>query len=410
MDDALQRALARGGELDHRDAQLARSITTIALKHLGGLRKALDARLEKGLAATPPELAATLIVGATQILFMAIPAHAAVDCAVELTRADRRLSGLAGVANAVLRRISSEKDALLEDHDPVADLPDWLARRWRETYGEAKLQKIAAALALEPTLDVTPLSEATDWAERLDGALMPTGSIRLRSLAPVETLSGYQEARWFVQDAAAALPAKLLSAQAGERVLDLCAAPGGKTAQLAATGASVIAVDRSSARLKRLKENLNRLHLTAQVVTADAAAWSGESADAILLDAPCASTGTIRRHPDVAWTKSEDDVRSLAALQSRLIDHAIDLLKPGGRLVYSTCSLEPEEGEQQIESLLRRRSDVRLDPIAAGEAPGLADAIDAHGALRTTPDLWPDPQPRLAGLDGFYAARLRRAG
>ncbi|MBN9062531.1 MAG: RsmB/NOP family class I SAM-dependent RNA methyltransferase [Rhizobiales bacterium] len=410
LDDALAEAGARLPALDERDARLARSILTVALKRLGTLRQALDVCLKTPLAQSPPDLAAILTTAAAQLLFMGVPDHAAVDSAVALTRADRRIAGLSGVANAVLRRIAAERKAILDRHDPCADLPGWLIQRWRLAYGPERTARIAAALGQEPTLDITPLSDPEGWAERLGGRLLPTRSIRLISHDPVPALPGYADGAWFVQDAAAAIPARLLDTKPGERVLDLCAAPGGKTAQLAATGAAVTAIDRSSARLGRLRQNLARLGLKADIIAADAAAWAGEPADAILLDAPCASTGTIRRHPDVAWTKTETDIASLAALQARLLDHAAGLLKPGGRLVYSTCSLEPEEGERQIETLLERRRDLALDAVLPAEAPALGAAIDERGALRITPDLWPAEEARLSGLDGFYAARLRRVG
>ena len=282
--------------------------------------------------------------------------------------------------------------------------------RWRAHYGEAHARRITTALALEPTLDLTAPMDADGWAEKLGGRLTPNGSIRVLTHASIETLPGYDDGAWFVQDAAAAMPARLLAATKGERIIDLCAAPGGKTMQLASAGASVIAIDRSAPRLERLKQNLARMRLEAQIIVADAASWGGDAADGILLDAPCTGTGTIRRHPDIAWTKSELDLVSLASLQTRLLDHAIDLLKPGGRLVYSTCSLEPEEGERQIDEFIARRRDVARDPVLPHEAPGLADAIDRNGALRITPDLWSDPEPRLAGLDGFFIARMRRTG
>jgi 16S rRNA (cytosine967-C5)-methyltransferase len=410
LDQALDHALARTPGLDPRDRQLARAITTFALKRLGSIRAALDARLKKTLAESPADFGANLIVGAAQILTMAVPAHAAVDLAVTLTAADRTLAGLTGVVNAVLRRIADERDAILAGHDPRIDLPAWLIARWDDTYGRGRATAIAAATAQESTLDVTALADPARWAEALGGRLLANGSIRLDSHAPVQSLQGYEDGVWFVQDAAAAAPAPLLRARPGERVLDLCAAPGGKTAQLAATGADVTAIDRSAPRLKRVAENLARLKLSATLVAADAATWDGPPADAILLDAPCAGTGTIRRHPDIAWTKTPEDVATLAALQTKLLDRAAALLRPGGRLVYSTCSLEPEEGERQIAALLARRPDLARDPVRPGEAPGFDAAIDADGALRTTPEMWPDPDPRRAGLDGFYAARVRRAG
>ncbi len=410
LDEALIRAGQRGAGLDARDAQLARSIVSISLKRLGTVRAALDARLAKSLADAPPDLAAILVTGAAQILFMAAPAYAIVDTAVTLTRGDRRIAGLSGLVNAVLRRIATDRDAVLAAHDPEQDLPSWLIARWRAAYGAERTRQMAAAMAQESALDVTALGDAADWAMQLGGRLLPTGSIRLAARTAVEELPGFKDGAWFVQDAAAAIPARLLAARPGERVLDLCAAPGGKTMQLAAAGADVTAIDRSAARLARVRENLDRLRLTATVVAADAAVWQGEPADAILLDAPCSGTGTIRRHPDIAWTKSEADIASLAALQTRLLDRAVDLLRPGGRLVYGTCSLEPEEGERQVAMLLARRPGLRRDPVQPEEAPRLGDAIDRDGALRTTPDLWPDPEARFAGLDGFYAARLIRAG
>jgi len=211
-----------------------------------------------------------------------------------------------------------------------------------------------------------------------------------------------------VQDAAASLPARLLSTKTGETVLDLCAAPGGKTAQLALTGADVTALDRSAERMKRLSSNLERLHLSATIRVGDALTFEAPAFDAILLDAPCTATGTIRRHPDVAWIKRASDITSLANVQSRMLDHALELLKPGGRLVYCTCSLEPEEGEQQIAALLRRNPDVARLPISAAEVGGLEPCITADGDLRTLPCHLYDRDSRRSGLDGFFAARLTR--
>ena len=215
-------------------------------------------------------------------------------------------------------------------------------------------------------------------------------------------------AAWWVQDAAAALPARLLGDVRSKAVADLCAAPGGKTAQLAAAGAHVTAVDRSLPRLNRLRDNLARLGLQANVVRADATLWESEPFDAILLDAPCLATGTIRRHPDIPWLKSEADLPKLSSLQSRLLDRAAALLKPGGTLIYCTCSLEPQEGEQAVTALLERNADLRRRPIVADEVGGLADVLTPDGDLRTLPCHLPDPDPRMAGLDGFYAARIVR--
>jgi 16S rRNA (cytosine967-C5)-methyltransferase len=237
---------------------------------------------------------------------------------------------------------------------------------------------------------------------------MPTGSVRLIAQGPVGRLDGFDDGAWWVQDAAAALPAKLLGDVRGQSVADLCAAPGGKTAQLASAGAQVTAVDRSATRLARLRQNLSRLQLTAEIVAADAAEWQGGPFDAVLLDAPCSSTGTIRRHPDIPWLKSETDLKKLTALQARLLGHAVTLVKPGGTLIYCTCSLEPEEGEDAVAVLLARDPALARRPITAAEVGNLEEVVSADGDLRTLPCHYPNADPKLGGLDGFYAARITR--
>jgi 16S rRNA (cytosine967-C5)-methyltransferase len=286
-------------------------------------------------------------------------------------------------------------------------VPDWLSLRRVAAWGAEVAQAIALAERGEPGLDITVKSDAAGWAKKLGGEVLSTGTIRLVAHGPVPELSGFNDGDWWVQDAAAALPAKLLNAKPGQLVADLCAAPGGKTAQLAATGAHVTAVDRSAPRLRRLAENLKRLGLNVETVTADATKYEGGPFDGVLLDAPCSATGTIRRHPDVAWLKGEEDIERLAALQSRLLDAAVGLLKPNGVLVYSTCSLEPEEGEAQIAALLARTPKLERDPILEGEVGGESAFLTALGELRTLPSHLPHAEPRLGGLDGFYAARLR---
>jgi 16S rRNA (cytosine967-C5)-methyltransferase len=286
------------------------------------------------------------------------------------------------------------------------DTPSWLMTRWIRTYGADTAHSIAVANAQEPALDLSVKSDAESWAARLRGQVLPTGSVRTLVHGPISLLPGYVEGAWWVQDAAAVLPARLLGDVRGLRVADLCAAPGGKTAQLAHAGAHVTAVDRSELRLSRLRENLTRLGLTAETVAADATEWTAEPFDAALLDAPCSSTGTIRRHPDVPWLKREEDISALALLQRRLLDHAVTLVKPGGTLVYCTCSLEPEEGVDVVADLLQRETGIRRRPIVADEVNGLAEFLTADGDLRTLPCHLPNPDPRLAGLDGFYAARL----
>ncbi|HVP99160.1 MAG TPA: RsmB/NOP family class I SAM-dependent RNA methyltransferase [Roseiarcus sp.] len=400
----------KGANADPRDSAFARSIATVALRRLGTIRKEVGRRLEKGLPRKSGGLEWILVVGAAQILFLETPDHAAVDLAVRAARADAATAPFAGLVNAALRGIARDRDAILAASDPFDDdTPPWLAARWRATYGDATARAIAAAHRCEPTLDLSVKSEPERWAERLGGIVLPTGSVRLDTHKPVAELDGYAEGEWWVQDAAAALPARLLNVKPGMRVVDLCAAPGGKAAQLAVAGAAVTAVDRSAERLKLLAANLERLRLSAEIVVADALLFEAPPFDAVLLDAPCLSTGTIRRHPDVAWTKRPADLAILARLQAQLIDKAVALTKPGGVLVYCTCSLESEEGEAQIAALLRRDPDLRRLAIAPTEIGGLAECLTEAGDLRTLPcQLW-GQDPRRSGLDGFYAARLVRA-
>jgi 16S rRNA (cytosine967-C5)-methyltransferase len=290
----------------------------------------------------------------------------------------------------------------------MLDTPGWLMTRWVRSYGADTARAIAVANGREPALDLTVKSGPEHWARKLAGRVLPTGSVRALAPGPVAQLPGYAEGAWWVQDAAAALPARLLGEVDGRRVADLCAAPGGKTAQLAAAGADVIAVDRSESRLERLRQNLTRLGLRAQIVAADVTQWSAGPFDAVLLDAPCSSTGTIRRHPDIPWLKRDADIAGLAELQRQLIVKAAGLTKPGGTLLYCTCSLEPEEGAEIIRGFLAANSGFRRTPILADEVHGQADWLTAEGDLQTLPCHLPDADPRMAGLDGFYAARMQR--
>ena len=399
------------GTLEERDRALARALVAVVLRRLGTLRHLFGLFLERGLPAQAPRVETALLIGAAQILFLEVPDHAAVDLAVRLARADPQATHFAGLVNAVLRRVAREGVPMLAALDtPVLDTPGWLMARWTESYGAETAHAIAAANGHEPALDLTvkesPENDAKYWAAKLDGRLLPTGSVRTIAHGAVTALPGFAEGAWWVQDAGAALPARLIGDIKGRRVADLCAAPGGKTAQLAAAGAAVTAVDRAPARLRRIAENLARLSLTAELVCADAAAWQAEPYDAVLLDAPCTSTGTIRRHPDVPWLKRAADIASLAALQRRLLERAVALLKPGGTLIYCTCSLEPEENENLIAEFIARESAVRRLPIAAAEVFGRTEFITKDGDLRTLPCHLPDANSRFAGVDGFYAARL----
>ncbi len=400
---------ARLTGLDARDVALVRSIATTALRRLGVIRKALSILMEKGLPRQAARLEWPLIAAAAQILFLDAADHAAVDLAVRAVRLEPKSAGFAGLVNAVLRNLQRRREEFLGLATSGAyDAPPWLAQRWRKFYGEAASKAICAIHMLEPPLDLSIKTDATSWATRLNGVLLPTGSVRLVERTPIVNLEGYAAGEWWVQDAAAALPARFLHAKPEERVLDMCAAPGGKTAQLALSGAHVVALDRSAERLKVLAGNLNRLKLHAEVAVADATSFSAAPFDAILLDAPCSATGTIRRHPDVPWTKKPGDIEGLAAIQAKMLERAAALTKAGGRIVYCTCSLEPEEGELQIASFLRRNPDFRRDPLDPKDEMIPAEFVTNEGDLRTVPTMLPDPEPRLAGVDGFFAARVVR--
>jgi 16S rRNA (cytosine967-C5)-methyltransferase len=413
LDDQLDGAGAHPGlkSLADRDRALMRRLVATILRRLGTLGHVLSRLLDRGIPTDAPRAQSALLIGAAQILWMDVPDHAAVDLSVRLVQSDRRAAKYAGLVNAVLRRCAREGQPLIDEvKSQTLDVPPWLLARWIAHYGEVTAREIAVALSYEPSLDITVKADAAHWATRLHGETLPTGTVRTLLQGSVKMLPGFAEGQWWVQDAAAALPVRLFGDVAGKAIADLCAAPGGKTAQLALAGARVTAVDRSPGRMARLRENLARLSLEAETVVADGAEWPGgnntEGFDGILVDAPCASTGTIRRHPDVAWLRQETDIAALTALQKRLLQKAVALLKPGGTLVYCTCSLEAEEGEQAISALLATEPGVRRAPIEAGEVAGLGEILTPDGDLRTLPSHLPHADPRLSGLDGFYAARL----
>lgn len=407
LDEAWKDALTTDGlsRLETRDRAFARALVATSLRRLGQIDAILGQLLESPLPAKASRAQDILRLGVCQIAFMGISPHAAVDEAVTLAGSNTATQPYKGLINAVLRRLAGERAALLETQDEAyLNTPDWLWQGWSSAYGAETARAIARAHLADPPLDITVKDPATDWADRLQAERLPTGSLR-RSTTDITTLPGFEEGAWWVQDAAAALPATLLGAVTGRTVLDLCAAPGGKTAQLAAQGANVIAVDRSENRLKIVSENLGRLGLDATLVAADATAWRPDApADAILLDAPCSATGTIRRHPDVAHLKRPDDIDTLVTLQDRLLEAAMDMLAPGGTLVYCTCSLQPEEGPERIARLLDRMPGIARKPIAPAEIGDLSEAVTAEGDLRTLPC----HLAAQGGLDGFFAARLIR--
>jgi 16S rRNA (cytosine967-C5)-methyltransferase len=408
LDEVLDALLGRARLADPRDAALARAIGAVSFRFLGTITRALEERLERGAASLPKPVQAILATAAAQVLFLDAADHAAIDIAVQLVGQQPKGDRFKGVSNAVLRRIAREADVIRAGAargEP--DTPPWLMARWTADHGADAARGIAAIHRDDIGLDLTVKADVALWAERLGAVVLPSGSLRLERRDSVERLPGYDEGAWWVQDAAAAVPARLLRAKPGERIADLCAAPGGKTLQLAAMGAEVTAVDRSTPRLKRLEANLARTGLTARIVAADALSFRDAPFDALLLDAPCTATGTIRRHPDIAWTKTPEDEAKLAALQAKLIDHAVGLLRPGGRLVFCTCSLQAAEGEEQARSALARNPGLTLDPIGVEEV-GVAESITPEGWFRALPFHILGETTRMSGWGGFFAARFLR--
>jgi 16S rRNA (cytosine967-C5)-methyltransferase len=408
------------GRLENRDRQFVRALTTATLRHLARIDHILALCLERPLPARARSVTDVLRLGAAQLLVLGTPAHAAVDSMVALTAGLGGAAGYKGLVNAVLRRIAAKRDTLLAQVPPgAASLPGWLWQSWSVAYGEARAAAIARALLEEPPLDFTVKrpAESAQWAEALHARMLPGGTLRRAPHDPerpqrLDEAPGFGEGAWWVQDFAASLPVKLLGDVFGKRVLDLCAAPGGKTAQLAAAGAKVTALDRAQDRLQRLKQNLDRLGLIAECDAADATLWNAGPVDQrggfdiALLDAPCSSTGTLRRHPDVAWLKDPRDIAKLSAAQDRLIDAALRLARPGGTLLYCVCSLQPEEGPERIAAALARHGDLKRAPLTEGDVFGLGELLTPEGDLRTLPCHLAEQ----GGMDGFYAARLLKAG
>lgn len=396
FDTALGPALSG---LEPRDRGFARLLALTVLRRLGPIDALLEPRLKK----PPPEaVMAILRLGVAQLLFIDMPPHAAVAATVAMTEKEAR--SFKGLVNAILRGL--QRDAP-PPPAPGLHAPPWLYARWKSAYGEAEADAISARIAGEPPTDLTPRDplEAEALAQAVEGTVLPGGSVRTARRGDLVDWPDFAEGRWWVQDAAAAIPARLLAAQPGEDVLDLCAAPGGKTMQLAATGAAVVALDRSPARLKRLTENLARTGLNAEIVTAEGDRWEDERTfDAVLLDAPCSATGAFRRQPDVLWAASPVDIPRLAMVQARLLDAAARRVRPGGRLVYAVCSLEPEEGEAQGAAFLVRHPEFEAWPPDPGEAGTPLGAQTPEGGARIMPSL---TEP-LGGMDGFYVLRCRR--
>lgn len=377
----------------------AQRLATETLRSLDRLDRIVKPFVRKA----PPLEAQNVLRVATWELCHGAAAHGVVNDAVAALSMSRKTGHLKGLGNAVLRKVAAEGEANWNKH-PVPALPKWLRKPLVAAYDNRTVQMMEGAHFKGAPVDLTVKSDAQGWAEKLGGTLTPTGSVRLQSAGQISKLDGYEAGEWWVQDAAAALPAMILNAQPGEGVADLCCAPGGKTLQLAAAGAKVTAVDDSARRLERVQENLARTKLKAVVVEADVMDVEG-SFDAILLDAPCSATGTLRRHPDLPYAKDGSEFAGLIILQARMLARAITLLKPGGRLMFCTCSLLPDEGECHVETLLKARPDITADTSALMQ-PGIEESwITEEGGLRLRPDYWAD----LGGMDGFYMALLRKA-
>ena len=397
--------------LNLRDRAFVKMMVTTTIRRLGQIDDLIRRSLSRpGQSINPPILEYILRLGVAQLVFMHVPDHAAVNTSVQLVELEGH-GRMKGFANAVLRRIGSDgKEWTTKQDIARLNTPEWLLKTWIDDFGLRSAIDISMANVVEPPLDVTLKNNesAANWAETLQAKVLPTGSLRLTQHKLVQDLPGYEDGMWWVQDASAAIPARLFGNIEGQTVYDLCAAPGGKTSQLASMGANVISVDRSAKRLLRLQENMRRLRLDQNVKTevADAAVWkTRDPANFILLDAPCSATGTIRRNPDVPWMKSQADMNSLVDLQAKLLENAIGMLAPGGTLVYCTCSLQKAEGENQIEKALNAHSgQIERVPVATSEVGGLGDIVTSNGDLR----IFPSHLGALGGMDGFFVSRLRK--
>lgn len=385
------------------DRALVRAIVNSALRHLPRVEAALSMLLDGPLPQGARSLHHVLVVGAAQMLYLDVPDHSAVDLAVEQAHRDPRNRRFVKLVNAVLRRLGREKADIEQAIAQVPVLPDWFYARLVSAYGDETAERISEAQLTPSSIDLTVKADPALWAEKLGGTLMPNGSVRLGEFeGQIPSLEGFAEGAWWVQDLAASMPVRLMGDVSGKRVADLCAAPGGKTAQLALAGAKVTALDQSGNRLRRLRENLDRLGLHAETVEVNMMKYQPEQLfDAVLLDAPCSSTGTLRKHPDVCWTKDENDIAKLATLQGQMLRHALTLVDSGGIVVFSNCSLDPSEGEAMIAQVLAENPGIERVAVRKEDWPSMEAAITAEGDLRTTPDMF-------GGVDGFFSSVLRK--
>ncbi len=388
------------------DKRFIRHLTTTTLRHLGQLDRIIDHSTKTKLGNTQMAVRHLLRLGICQLLFTQIPSHAAVNTTVNLMDQSigKKLRYLKNTVNAVLRKVDRDRAELVKKYgNSRHNIPGWMLNRWDSRYGKETVKEIITQILQEPPLDLALLSQADvdEWAVKLNGEKLPLGGIRVKNAGNIKDLPGYEEGLWWVQDLAAQLPAHLLGARKDDELLDICAAPGGKTLQSAAKGIKVTALDISRKRLERLHENLRRLSLKAGIVELDILNFEPKRQwQYILLDAPCSSTGTIRRHPEILWGQREDKIGSLSILQAKMLDKAAALLAPGGILIYCTCSLEKEEGPDQINALLERSSTLKRKVISPGELPGLEQSILQTGDVQTLPHYFSD------GMDGFFISRL----
>lgn len=401
-------------EIAPNDKGLIRMIVSTCLRRMGQIDFIIDKCLNRPLPLKLEPVKNILRIGVTQLLCMDIPAYAAVNTAVELTKTNEYMHQK-NMVNAILRRIEREKESFTQQIEGKEYLnhPKWLIEGWEKAYGKEKTASIIKANMSEALLDLSAKNSAKEWAEKLGGSLMPTGTIRLSSYNNVTELDGFNEGAWWVQDLGASIAVKLAGDIEGKKALDICAAPGGKTMQLLAGGAKVTALDNVSERVERLKSNLARVKMQAtEIITADFIEWGNKyynqlqnGYDLIILDAPCSATGTIRRHPDLLHLRRANEIKNNLEIQKKMIRLACGLLKKGGTLIYCVCSLEADEGEKQIEQILETELPLKLSPIAPNElGPDMKDMITEKGEFRSLPS----SLSGLGGMDGFYCARLRK--
>jgi 16S rRNA (cytosine967-C5)-methyltransferase len=412
LDSAVDFFLARArNHLSDKDRGFIRHLTTTCLRRLGQIDKVIDLCTESKLSHNLYKQRMILRIGVTQLLFMEVADHAAVNMTVGILDhlKNTKMLKFKGMVNAVLRRTAREKELLLKKTSNTRlNMPQEMLKKWDKNFGQQNVKEILEVFLKEPPLDIMlkPDEDRAIWQEKFEKhgvvtSLLPTSGLRLEKAGSVPHLSGYEEGAWWVQDVAATLPAVVLGAGKGDYVLDLCAAPGGKTAQSAAKGSKVTAVDLSERRLIRLEKNMDRLDLDVFIVQADAGKFvPADPYDYILLDAPCSSSGTLRRHPEMAWTRDEQDIYDLVRIQKKMLEHVTEIMPSGGTLVYCVCSMEYEEGLGQIKKILQKNKSLKRQKISADEVFGLEKIITAEG------DIMSLPHHLEGGMDGFFIARL----